>query len=95
MLDRWRLAIVLALFGFVASAALIAHTVMGNYSELEVRWGAAVDFVCPAHLLITVLFPYVNQGTPMMALLWLVQTAVNAGIYFAVGALLTRIVGGR
>jgi len=30
MLDRWRFAIVLALFGFLASAALIVNGSMGN-----------------------------------------------------------------
>lgn len=93
MLDRWRLAIVLALFGFLASAALIAHAVMGNYSELEVRWGMAIDVVCPAHLLISMFFPNVNEGTPFMVLLWLGQTVVNAGIYFLVGTVLSRIFG--
>ena len=93
MLDRWRLAIVFALFGFVASAALIAHTVMGNYTELEVRWGRMIDVACPAHMLISVLFPNVNEGTPLMVLLWLAQTAVNAAIYFALGALITRMLG--
>ncbi len=93
MLDRWRLAIGFALFGFVASAAIIAHSVMGNYTELEVRWGRMLDVVCPAHLLVSVLFPNVNEGTPLMALLWLAQTAANAAIYFAAGALLTRMLG--
>ena len=94
MLDRWRLAIVLALLGFLASAALIAHTVMGNYSELEVRWGVAVDVICPGHLLISALVPNANQGTSFMAMLWLGQTAANAAIYFAVGAFVTKLLGG-
>ena len=35
MLDRWRLAIVFALFGFLASAVLILNGATANYSDLE------------------------------------------------------------
>ena len=95
MLDRWRLAIVFALFGFLASAALIAHGSLDNYSELEVRWGWAINVACPAHFPIIQLFPNVNDGTSTMLLLLMLQTLGNAAIYFAVGALLTRIAGTR
>ena len=94
MLDRWRFAIVLALFGFLASAALIAHGSLGGYSELETRWGWAINVACPAHLLITQLFPNVNDGTSLMFVLLIAQTLGNAAIYFVVGALLTRMLGG-
>jgi hypothetical protein len=93
MLDRWRLAIVLAAFGFVASAALIAHVTMGGFTDLDVRWGWAINIACPAHVLITQFFPNVNNGTPTMVLLWLVQTAGNVGAWFAAGALITRMLG--
>ncbi|MBS1802857.1 MAG: hypothetical protein JST28_05790 [Acidobacteria bacterium] len=93
MLDRWRLAIVLALFGFLASAALIVSGSMGNYSELETRWGWVIDVACPAHLVMAQFFPGVNDGTPTMLLLMIAQTAVNAAIWFCAGALITRIVG--
>lgn len=92
MLDRWRLAIVLAAFGFVASAALMAHA---GFSDLEVRWGWAINVACPAHFLITQLYPNVNDGTPTMLLLWIAQTAGNAAIWFCAGALITRMAGGR
>jgi len=93
MLDRWRFAIVLALFGFLASAALIVNGSMGNYSDLETRLGWVINLACPAHLLITQFFPYVNSGTPTMMLLTIAQTAVNAALWFCAGALLTRIAG--
>ena len=90
MLDRWRLAIVFAAFGFVASAALIAH---GSFTDLEARWGWAINVVCPAHVLITQLFPNVNSGTPDMLLLWMVQTAGNVAIWFCAGAVITKLLG--
>jgi len=93
MLDRWRFAIVLALFGFLASAALIVNGSMGNYSDLETRLGWVINLACPAHLLITQFFPYVNSGTPTMMLLMIARTAVNAALWFCAGALLTRIAG--
>ena len=93
MLDRWRLAIVLALFGFLASGALIINGSMGNYSELETRWGWAINVACPAHLIMNQFFSGINNGTPTMLLLMIAQTAANAAIWFCAGALLTRIVG--
>jgi hypothetical protein len=66
MLDRWRLAIVLALFGFLASGALIVNGSMGNYSELETRWGWVINVACPAHLLMSQFFAGVNDGTSTM-----------------------------
>ena len=69
MLDRWRFAIVLALFGFLASAALIVHVMMGGYTDLATQWGWAINVACPAHVLITQLFPYENSGTPLMMML--------------------------
>lgn len=95
MLDRWRLAIVFAAFGFVASAALIAHVTMGGFADLDIRWGWAINAACPAHFLITQFFPYVNSGTPMMLLLWIAQTAGNAAIWFCAGAIITNLVGSR
>ena len=92
MLDRWRLAIVFAAFGFVANAALMAHVMWAGFNDVEMRWGWAINVACPAHLLITQLFPDVNYGTPGM-LLWVCQTAVNVAIWFAAGAILTRIAG--
>src|SRR5579885_3500033 len=47
MLDRWRLAIVLALFGFLASGALIVSGSMGSNSDLETRLGWVIDVACP------------------------------------------------
>jgi|KBSMisStandDraft_5_1062788.scaffolds.fasta_scaffold02597_6 hypothetical protein len=93
MLDRWRFAIVLGLFGFLASAAMIVNNSMGNFSDLEARLGWVVNVACPAHLLITQFFPYVNSGTPTMMLLMVAQTAANAAIWFCAGAILTRIAG--
>jgi hypothetical protein len=93
MLDRWRLAIVLGLFGFLASAALMVNGAMANYSDLETRWGWAINVACPAHLVMTQFFPGANDGTPIMLLLTIGQTAANAAIWFAAGALLTRIFG--
>lgn len=93
MLDRWRLAIVFALFGFLASGALIVSGSMGNYSELESRWGWAMNVACPAHLFMAQLLPGVNDGTSAMLLLMIGQTAANAAIWFCAGALLNRIVG--
>jgi hypothetical protein len=91
MLDRWRLAIVLALFGFLASAALTVNGTMANYSDLETRWGWAIKVACPAHLVMSQFFSGVNDGTSTMILLMIAQTAANALIWFAAGALLTRI----
>lgn len=93
MLDRWRFAIVLGLFGFLASAAMIVNNSMGNFSDLETRLGWVINVACPAHLLITRFFPYENSGTPTMMLLFIAQTVANAGIWFCAGAILTRIVG--
>jgi hypothetical protein len=93
MLDRWRLAIVLALFGFLASGALIVNGSMSNYSELETRWGWVINVACPAHFFMTQFFSGVNDGTPTMLLLMIGQTAANAAIWFAAGALVTRIFG--
>jgi len=93
VLDRWRFAIVLGLFGFLASAALIVNDSMGNYSDLVSRLGWATNVACPAHLLITRYFPYVNSGTPTMLLLLIAQTAANTAIWFCAGALLTRLTG--
>lgn len=90
MLDRWRLAIVFAAFSFVASAALLAH---GSFTDLEVRWGWAINVVCPAHILITQLFPNVNSGTADMLWLWMAQTLGNMAIWFGAGALITKLVG--
>ena len=95
MLDRWRFAIVLALFGFLASAALIVHVMMTGYTDLDAQWGWAINVACPAHVLITQLFPYENSGTPLMMVLWIVQTAGNAAIWFAAGALITKLFGNR
>jgi hypothetical protein len=95
MLDRWRFAIVLALLGFVSSAALIVHVMMSGYTDMDMRWGWAITVACPAHVLITQMFPYENSGTPLMMVLWVVQTALNAAIWFAVGALLTKLLGTR
>ena len=94
MLDRWRLAIVLALFGFLASGALIVSGSMGSNSDLETRLGWVIDVACPAHLLMAQFFPGVNDGTATMLLLMIGQTFVNAAIWFCVGALLTRIAKG-
>jgi hypothetical protein len=94
MLDRWRLAIVFALFGFLASGALIVNGSMNNSSELETRWGWVVNVACPAHLLMGQFFPGVNDETPMMLLLMMGQTAANAAIWFAAGRLITRIFRG-
>ncbi len=94
MLDRWRLAIVFALFGFLASGALIISGSMGNNSDLETRWGWIIDIACPAHLVMVQFFPGVNDGSSTMLLLMIGQTVVNAGIWFAAGALLTRIARG-
>jgi hypothetical protein len=93
MLDRWRLAIVLALFGFLASGALIVNGSMGNYSELETRWGWVINVACPAHLLMSQFFAGVNDGTSTMLLLIIAQTAANTAIWFCGGALVTKIVG--
>ena len=93
MLDRWRFAIVLGLFGFLASAALIVNDSMGNFSDLETRLGWVINVACPAHLLVTQYFPYVNSGTPTMLLLLIGQTAVNTAAWFCAGAILTRIAG--
>jgi hypothetical protein len=93
MLDRWRFAIVLALFGFLTSAAMIVNNSMGNFSDLETRLGWVISVACPAHLLITQFFPYENSGTPTMMLLLIAQTVANAGIWFCAGAILTRIAG--
>jgi len=93
MLDRWRFAIVLSLFGFLASAALIVNSSMGNFSDLETRLGWVVNVACPAHLFVTQYFPYVNSGTPTMLLLMIGQTVANTAIWFCAGALLTRITG--
>jgi hypothetical protein len=93
MLDRWRFAIVLALFGFLASGALIASGAMGNSSELETRLGWAIDVACPVHLLMSEFFRGVSDGTSTMLLLMIAQTVGNTAIWFAVGALLTRIAG--
>lgn len=95
MLDRWRLAIVFAAFGFVASGALIAHATMGGFSDLELRWGWVINVACPAHFLIAQIYPNVNDGTSTMLLLWIVQTAGNAAIWFVAGALITKFLGGR
>lgn len=94
MLDRWRLAIVSALFGFLASGALIVRGSMGSYSDLETRWGWLIDVACPAHLLMAQFFPNVNDGSSTMLLLMIGQTIVNAAIWFAAGALVTRIAKG-
>ena len=93
MLDRWRLAIVLALFGFLASGALIISGSMGSNSDLETRWGWVIDIACPAHLLMAQFFPGVNDGSSAMLLLMIGQTVVNAAIWFAAGALLSRLAG--
>ena len=92
MLDRWRFAIVLALFGFLASGALMVHGMVGGYTDIDTRWGWAIDVACPAHLLITKFFAFQNDGTPLMMLVWAGTTLANAAIWFAVGAVLTRIV---
>ena len=93
MLDRWRLAIVFALFGFLASAALMVNGAMANYSDLETRWGWAINVACPAHLLMTQFFSGVNDGSSTMLLLTIGQIVANAAIWFCAGALLTRIFG--
>lgn len=94
MLDRWRLAIVFALFGFLASGALIVSGSLGSNSDLETRLGWVVDVACPAHLLSAQFFPGVNDGSSTMLFLMIGQTVLNAAIWFAAGALLTRIVRG-
>ena len=94
MLDRWRLAIVFALFGFLASGALIVRGSMGSNSDLDTRLGRVIDVACPAHLLMAQFFSGVNDGTATMLLLMIGQTAVNAAIWFAAGALLTKIAKG-
>ena len=94
MLDRWRLAIVFALFGFLASGALIISGSMGNSAKLETRWGWVMNVACPAHLLMGQFFPGVNEGTTTMLLLMIGQTAVNAAIWFAAGRLITKIFRG-
>jgi len=93
MLDRWRLAIVFGLFGFLASAAMIVNNSMGNLSDLETRLGWVINVACPAHLLIMQFFPYENNETPTMMMLMFAQTVVNAAAWFFAGAILTRILG--
>lgn len=95
MLDRWRFAIVLSLFGFLASGALMVHVITGGYTDLDTRWGLAINIACPAHILITQFFAFQNDGTPLMMLVWAGTTVLNAAIWFAVGAILTNIVSGR
>ncbi|HEY1579503.1 MAG TPA: hypothetical protein VGF82_20740 [Terracidiphilus sp.] len=95
MLDRWRFAIVLSLFGFLASGALMVHVMMGGYSDIDTRWGWAINVVCPAHILITQYFAFQNDGTPLMTLLWVGTTVLNGAIWFAVGAMLTKLVSAR
>jgi hypothetical protein len=43
----------------------------------------------------TQFFAGVNDGTPMMMMLMIAQTVVNAAIWFGVGVVVTRIFGGR
>jgi hypothetical protein len=92
MLDRWRLAIVFALFGFLASGALIVSGSMSSSSDLETRWGWMMDVACPAHLVMAQFFAGVNDGTSTMLLLMIGQTAMNAAIWFAAGSLITKVV---
>jgi hypothetical protein len=93
MLDRWRLAIVLSLFGFLASAVLIVNGSIGDSADLESRLGWVINIACPAHQLLTQFFPYENSGTPTMLLLLIAQTVANTAIWFCAGAVLTRIMG--
>lgn len=93
MLDRWRLAIVLSLFGFLASAVLIVNGAIGDATDLENRLGWIINIACPAHLLLAQYFPYVNSGSPTMLLLLIAQTVVNTAIWFCAGAVLTKVAG--
>ena len=61
----------LSLFGFLASGALMVHVMTGGYTDLDTRWGWAINVACPAHVLITQFFAFQNDGTPLMMLVWL------------------------
>ena len=84
---RRRFALGLALFGFLATAAVYAHLELANYPPL----GVISLILCPASFLGAYLFFDINAHTALMAVGWAFLGFVNSAIYFAIGAVTGRL----
>jgi hypothetical protein len=84
---RRRLAVGLALFGFLATAVVFAHLELANYPPL----GIISMVLCPASLVgIFLLFDF-NAHSTEMAVAWIFLGLVNSAIYFGIGAVMGRL----
>jgi hypothetical protein len=72
---RWRFALALALFGFLANAALFAYMQISDYTPLESRWA-------PGSFSILSVQPHRKP----LVLGCSNQAIVNTAIYFGLGA---------
>jgi hypothetical protein len=87
MQNRRRLAIVFAVFGLLASAALAIFTEWSHFQPWNSAWAALIPFACPANLILGWVLFDVNATF----LIWVLQTILNTAIYFGVGTLLGRL----
>jgi len=84
---RRRFALGLALFGFLATAAVYAHLELANYPPL----GLIALIFCPASVLGAFLFFDLNAHSALMAAAWGFLGFVNSAIYFGIGAAIGRL----
>jgi hypothetical protein len=84
---RRRLALGMALFGFLATAAVFTHLELANYPPLGI---ISVVF-CPASLLGVYFFFDLNAHTALMIVAWGFLGLVNSAIYFGIGAVIGRL----
>jgi hypothetical protein len=84
--NRRRLALGLALCGFLAAAAVYVHLEMANYPPL----GMISLILCPASVLGFFFFD-LNAHSALMAAAWGFLGVVNSAIYFGIGSVIGRL----
>jgi hypothetical protein len=89
--SRWRFELALAVFGFLANAALFTYMRLSDYTPLDGHWAPLVLVACSSNLIASYLFFDVNAHTPLMTFAWVFQGILNTAIYFGVGLIAGRL----
>ena len=83
--------IAFGVFGCLASATLAVFTELSHFQPWNTVWAALIPFAPPAN------FPlgWVLFDANATLLIWVLQTILNIDIYFGIGTLLGRLLGGH
>jgi hypothetical protein len=84
---RRRFALGLALFGFLANAAVFAHLELADYPPL----GIVSMVLCPASLLGPFLLFDFNAHSAEITVAWIFLGLLNSAIYFGIAAVIGRL----